>query len=410
MSQEATIAKKKSLRYRFAHLHRLIRIEGDSPLKKALAVGLGCFIGFTPLYGLHLAICLGVAHLFKLNKVLTYLSSYVNNPFITPLVIYLEFGVGRMILQGQWPNISFSHFNVTNLLQTGLEIFLGSLIIGSLVGLTLGIITYLATRNPRLSAFKSEMIEQTAEHYLPAGILNWEFVRGKLNYDPVYFYLLKHGMLTESKCIWDLGCGRGILLCLLATAKDMVANGDWEPEYVIESKAESKAEHKTDWNHPPKACLNGLEQRQRDVKNAQVALGNRANIVTASIEDFVPQDCVRHTSDQQQGDTYLLIDVLMYLPAEAQERVLARLKMALPVDGRIIVREADTGAGWRYHATSWAERFRAILRGKFSQQYHYRSVDEWTELFQQGGFCVEILPMSEGTPFCNQLFLITHKT
>ncbi len=388
MNQDTAIARKKGFRYKFARLHKLIRIEGDTPVKKALAVGLGSFIGFTPLYGLHLAICLGVAHLLKLNKMLTYLATYANNPFITPLVIYLEFGVGRMLLQGQWPNISFSHFRVDNLLQTGLEIFLGSLLIGSFVGISLGVTTYLATRNQRLSPFKAEIIELTADNYLPTGILNWEFVRGKLNYDPVYFYLLKNGLLTESRCIWDLGCGRGILLNLVATATAMAVADNWHP----------------DWKMPPTANLNGIEKNGTAANVAQMALEGKAKIITASVIEFVP-----YVYANKNSDTFLLIDVLMYLSEQEQAKLLEKLKAVLPVAGKIIVREADMGLSWRHLATNWAEKFRAILRGHVFQKCHYRSAEQWTALFQQGGFHVERLPMSEGTPFSNQLYLITHQ-
>ena len=61
-----------------------LRTEGMSPGKQAAAVALGVFIGVSPLYGLHLALCLLFARLFRLNPGLTYLAAHISLPGVTP--------------------------------------------------------------------------------------------------------------------------------------------------------------------------------------------------------------------------------------------------------------------------------------------------------------------------------------
>src|SRR5688572_19685112 len=63
----------------------LFHVE-DSPHRIALAFGLGVFIAFSPLLGLHTAMALGIALLFRLSKAAVIIGIYVNNPWtIAPM-------------------------------------------------------------------------------------------------------------------------------------------------------------------------------------------------------------------------------------------------------------------------------------------------------------------------------------
>jgi uncharacterized protein len=58
----------------------------DSPHRIALAFGLGVFIAFSPLLGLHTLMALGTAVAFRLSKGAIILGIYVNNPWtIAPM-------------------------------------------------------------------------------------------------------------------------------------------------------------------------------------------------------------------------------------------------------------------------------------------------------------------------------------
>jgi uncharacterized protein (DUF2062 family) len=53
----------------------------DSPHRIALAFGLGVFIAFSPLLGIHTGLALGVAFLFRLSRVAILAGAWTNNPW-----------------------------------------------------------------------------------------------------------------------------------------------------------------------------------------------------------------------------------------------------------------------------------------------------------------------------------------
>ena len=67
--------------------HILVQVE-DTPHRTALAFGVGVFIAFSPLLGIHWVLALGTAFAFRLNKVAVLLGTYVNNPWtLAPLYL-----------------------------------------------------------------------------------------------------------------------------------------------------------------------------------------------------------------------------------------------------------------------------------------------------------------------------------
>jgi hypothetical protein len=99
----------------------------------------------------------------------------------------------------------------------------------------------------------------------------------------------------------------------------------------------------------------------------------------------------------------LLLDVLHYLAAGEQERLLDRAVAALVPGGRLILREADAAGGAAFRRTRAAERLCAIGRGHFRQRFHFRTAGEWIERLRARGLDVVALPMSQGTPYANVL-------
>jgi hypothetical protein len=60
----------------------------DSPHRIALAFGIGIWIAFSPLLGLHTVMALGVAFGFRLSRAALLMGAYVNNPWtIAPLYL-----------------------------------------------------------------------------------------------------------------------------------------------------------------------------------------------------------------------------------------------------------------------------------------------------------------------------------
>jgi uncharacterized protein len=61
-------------------LQVLLHVE-DTPHRIALAFGLGVWIAFSPLLGIHTLLALGIAFAFRLSRVAILLGAYINNPW-----------------------------------------------------------------------------------------------------------------------------------------------------------------------------------------------------------------------------------------------------------------------------------------------------------------------------------------
>ena len=194
------------------------------------------------------------------------------------------------------------------------------------------------------------------------------FVAGKLRHDPVYAGLFAHPDLQAARSVLDLGCGRGILLALLAER----ARGSG---HALQ--------------------LHGIESRTAHAEVARAALGPDARIEVGDLT----------TSAIPAADAICLIDVLHYLPDTAQGLLLERIARALPPGGVLYVREIDRAAGLRGWLARSAEHAMSALRGEPARQFAFRSAHAWRRLLTEAGLTVEERSMDEGTPFANVLLV-----
>ena len=71
------------------HLRRLAQLAlrvDDSPTHVARAFGVGVFLAFFPIFGIHTLMAFGLAHFFRLNRVATLAGTFTNNPWtIAPM-------------------------------------------------------------------------------------------------------------------------------------------------------------------------------------------------------------------------------------------------------------------------------------------------------------------------------------
>lgn len=376
-----TTKKKKSRAVREIQdvLYKL-RTEGMSPEKQAAAVALGVFIGVSPLYGLHLALCILLARLFRLNAGLTYLAAHISLPGITPFLLLAELETGRRLRGQSYLHIHIRHLRELDLRQAALDLTLGTLAIGLVLAALFGLLAWWLARRRQAHPEIEALLEESACHYLKPGMLHWEFARGKLRHDPVYFSLLRQGLLPPEGRLLDLGCGRGIVFALILGARELVTKGKyphgWAPP-------------------PPRLTFHGIEGRPKTAEVAREALEDQAGIVTGDLRAV----------DYPQADAILLLDVLHYLPAADQEDVLAKAVAALHSGGPLFLREANAAAGWRFTATRAQERLSALLRRHWRQRFHYRSTEEWSELLEGLGLTVDVQPMGMGTPYANVLLV-----
>jgi SAM-dependent methyltransferase len=229
--------------------------------------------------------------------------------------------------------------------------------------------------DPRHSA----LLDAAARPYAGAGPYTSRFARNKLRYDPVFLALLRCGCLPDCGTLVDLGCGRGLLLALLAAAPEQFQRGQWP----------------AGWPPPPmNLAREGIELDARHAAVAQRALDGRARVTRLDVREAALPPC----------SAVALLDVLLYLRPDHQRDMLAKAAGALAPGGVLLLREADAEGGLAFRMTRWSERLLEGLRGRPFRELHYRTAREWSAMLGSLGFSVNAVPMNEGTPFANVLF------
>lgn len=359
-----------------------LRTEGASRARDAWAVGIGLFIGFSPLIGLHLGICLLVGWLFGLNRMKLYLAANLANPLIMPFILFTEVQTGAWLRRGHVYELSMSAFTGADIWHFGQDLIIGSIVCGAIVGGAAGLLTFAtlgrAFRDPEFSA----LVKAASDRYLASGITAWEFARGKLRNDPVYRQLVTGGVLPQRGRLLDVGCGQGLSLAIIAAAANAARHGQWS----------------SSWRPAPiDLMLTGVELRPRVALMAQEALVDVATVHR--------QDARALVDNGDPNDVILLFDVLHLMSAADQESLLRTLIDSLSPGGRLLVREADASGGWRFRMVRAGNWLTAMSQRRWRPTFHFRSREEWRELMTRLGLQVQAQPMGEGTPFANILLV-----
>lgn len=211
----------------------------------------------------------------------------------------------------------------------------------------------------------AEIIRRTAARFSRAALRRstYHYVVSKLRRDPATRAVAELGPLGE---VIDLGCGRGHLALYLLErgAATSVRAFDWDEEKIALAQRAGK----------------GLDA------------------------SFSTLD-VRH-ANAEPADTVLLIDVLHYLAPEAQDALLARAADLVRPGGRLVVRDATAGAGWRSAFTLFVEWISMRIRFNVGERIALRDVErEVVPVLEDKGLSCTVTPCWHGTPFANVLLV-----
>jgi uncharacterized protein (DUF2062 family) len=194
----------KALRRAFYDL----RTEGQGRVREASAIAVGLFIGCLPFYGFHLLLCWIVGWLLRLNRMKVYLAANVSNPFVAPLLVFVELQTGAWIRTGDFLSLTFETAKTVTPWQFGAHLMVGSIVVGGVLAAIGGAATYLALGGGAHDPFFDRLASAAADRYATTSITAWEFARGKLRGDPLYRDVLLGGWLPSGGALLDIGAGR----------------------------------------------------------------------------------------------------------------------------------------------------------------------------------------------------------
>jgi uncharacterized protein len=119
----------------------------EPPERVAAAIALGIGVGFSPFLGIHFLIAIGLAFLFRLNRIDALLGQFVGNPWTLPPVYAAGYALGRKLLRYPrrrvpdlpWDRLlhrDFWHAFTGPALRPRLASFIvGTLVLATLIGL-----------------------------------------------------------------------------------------------------------------------------------------------------------------------------------------------------------------------------------------------------------------------------------
>ena len=90
------------IRSRSIALWLAVKNERASPRQIGLAVGMGAFIGCTPALGFDGGLAVGVATLFRLNRLYCWVGSRLSNLITLPWIVLAEIQVAHRLRTGVW--------------------------------------------------------------------------------------------------------------------------------------------------------------------------------------------------------------------------------------------------------------------------------------------------------------------
>ena len=120
-------------------IYWLWKQEG-SPSQRALGFGLGIFSGCFPFFGLQIFMGVFLAKIFKGNRILAAVGTWISNPFTYIPLYYFNYRVGSFLLNRDTILVDFSHITTNELWSQGWYLSSRLLVGSTFVGLITAIV------------------------------------------------------------------------------------------------------------------------------------------------------------------------------------------------------------------------------------------------------------------------------
>jgi SAM-dependent methyltransferase/uncharacterized protein (DUF2062 family) len=348
-------ARPTSIGARARALLTALRQEHRAPGRMFAACVVGAAVGATPLFGLHLPICIALATWLRLNRAAVYAAANISIPPLAPFLAFASIAVGSRVLHAPMPSIDAHALTHTPPWRLAGSLvarwMLGAPIVGGSIGLGLGVLAAVGL-GERAASSDSEVRALDAAvlaRFSKSPIARRQYVRWKLALDPVYRALVR--ALPPDARVLDVGCGLGIgaLYAQLSGRAREVVGFDYDAAKIAVGR---------------EAC--------------------RGLPITLTVDDPMAAG----PGALEPFDAVCIIDVLHYLEADAARALVDRCVGALAADGTLILRETDRdarGAGW----TSTIERWAIASGVNRGQQARYVSMATIAGWLAASGLTVE---------------------
>jgi uncharacterized protein len=133
----------------------LAKNERAAPMEIFWAVFIGAFAGCTPAVGVHGALAIGLATLFRKNRLFAWLGSRISNMVFLPFIAYAEVQVAHRIRTGEWVEMTVDRDKaLVQAAQLLLDWCLGTIPVGIVIGAAVGMLgwAWAKRRDKKLAA------------------------------------------------------------------------------------------------------------------------------------------------------------------------------------------------------------------------------------------------------------------
>jgi len=107
----------------------------------ALAIGVGVFLGATPLWGLHAALTLYVAARWRLNLPAAFLATNVSFPLFAPALVFAEIQFGHLLRAHEWLDLRRDGFTTSSAWSHAGDYVVGGFALAAALGVAAGLAT-----------------------------------------------------------------------------------------------------------------------------------------------------------------------------------------------------------------------------------------------------------------------------